>query len=113
MDTGTGATQSNRGHDTRVKLHVHFQTGDIKVDEIVQGATSEQIVSQMQARVAQEAGFLIGAVVKRMTPLQFAQESIRRYNTAAKDSAPIPQSCDEFLKLGVEKNFATVLPEGG
>jgi hypothetical protein len=96
-----------------VKLHVHFQTGEIKVDEIVEGATSEQIVGKMQARVAQEAGFLVGQVVKRMTPLQFAQEAIRRYNAATKDNAPIPQSCDEFLKTGVEKKFATVLPEGG
>ena len=93
-----------------MRLHVHFQTGDIKVDEIVEGDTAEAITAKMQARVAQEAGFLIGTVLKRMTPLAFAQEAIRRYNTATKDSAPIPQTCEEFLKTGVSKGFATLIP---
>jgi len=94
-----------------VKLHVHFQTGDVKVDEVISGDTAEAIVALMQRRVAQEAGFLVGAVVKRMTPLQFAQEAIRRYNAATKENAPIPQTCDQFLQLGIAKKFATPLPE--
>lgn len=75
------------------------------------GETAEAVVAGMQRRVAQEAGFLVGAVVKRMTPLQFAQEAIRRYNAAAKDNAPIPQTCEQFLQLGIEKKFATPLPD--
>ncbi len=93
-----------------MKLHVHFQTGDIRVNEVVEGDTAEEITTKMQERVAQEAGFLIGAVIKRMSPLQFAQEATRRYNAAAKDSAPLPASCEEFLKLGVAKGFASTLP---
>ena len=93
-----------------MRLHVHFQAGDIRVDEVVEGATAEALTAKMQERVAQEAGFLIGTVIKRMTPLQFAQEATRRYNAAAKDSAPLPASCEEFLKLGVAKGFASTLP---
>ena len=93
-----------------MRLHVHFQTGDIRVDEIVEGDTAEAITARMQERVAQEAGFLIGAVIQRMTPLQFAQEATRRYNAATKDSAPLPTSCEDFLKLGVTKGFASTLP---
>ncbi|MBC8143867.1 MAG: hypothetical protein H7Y38_20740 [Armatimonadetes bacterium] len=93
-----------------MRLHIHFQAGAIRVDEIVEGDTAEAITGKMQARVAQEAGMLIGAVIKRMTPLQFAQEATRRYNAAAKDSAALPQSCEDFLKMGVVKGFASTLP---
>ncbi len=93
-----------------MRLHIHFQAGAIRVDEVVEGDTAEAITVRMQERVAQEAGMLIGAVIKRMTPLQFAQEATRRYNTAAKDAAALPQSCEDFLKMGVAKGFASTLP---
>ena len=89
-----------------MKLHVHFESGGMKVNEVVSGTTAEEVVSAMQQRVAKEAGFLVGTVVKRMTPLQFAQEATRRYNTAMKDTVPLPQTCQEFIDNGVQKGFA-------
>jgi hypothetical protein len=53
-------------------------------------------------------GFLVGGFVKRMTPLDFAREATRRYNTAAKDNAPPPGTCAEFLQMAVAKGFATI-----
>ncbi len=96
-----------------MKLHVKFDTKEFRVDEVVEGATSEAVVAAMQKRVAGELGFLAGAFVRSMTPLAFAQEATRRYNTAMKQNAPMPQSCDEFVRYGVEKGFATVLDDGG
>jgi hypothetical protein len=94
-----------------VKLQVKFQIGDVKVDEIVEGDTAEAIVTTMQKRVAAKANFLVATVIKGMTPLQFAQEAMRRYNTSAKDNAPIPATCDEFIQNGIARQFATVLEE--
>lgn len=96
-----------------MKLHVQFDTKEFRVDEVVEGATAEAVVAAMQKRVAGELGFLAGAFVRSMTPLAFAQEATRRYNTAMKENAPTPQSCDEFVRYGVEKGFATVLDDGG
>jgi len=93
-----------------MRLHIHFQTGDIRVDEIVEGDTAEIVTAKMQARVAQEVGFPIGIMLKKISPLQFAQEAIRKYNSTTSATTPIPQSCDEFLKIGIEKGFATALP---
>ena len=90
---------------------MHFETGDLSVNEIVEGATAEAVVAAMQKRVAQEAGFVVGAVVRAMTPLKFAQEATRRYNAAMKDTAPIPASCEQFIQTGIEKNFATLLED--
>lgn len=94
-----------------MKLHVHFQSGALQVDEVISGDTAEALVAAMQKRVAQEAGFLVGTAVRAMSPLKFAQEATRRYNATAKDDAPIPNSCDEFIQTGIAKNFATPLDE--
>ena len=96
-----------------VKLHLHFETGGIKVDEVITGATADDVVAAMQKRVAQELGFLKGAVVRAMSPLAFAQEVTRRYNAASGDAAPVPQTCEQFLRFGAQKRFATFLDEDG
>ena len=94
-----------------MRLHVHFSVGDMKIDEVVEGATSEAIVAKMQARAAESANFLVGAFIRRMTPLQFAQEAARRYNSATGENNPIPATCDEFITLGKAKNLATPLDD--
>jgi hypothetical protein len=105
----SGSRRERQEPAQSVKLHVHFQTGELRVNEVVEGENAEQVVAAMQERAAKQAGFLIGAVIRRMTPLQFAQEATRRYNAAMKDNAPLPQTCDEFVRLGVEKNFASLV----
>nr|CAA9261334.1 hypothetical protein AVDCRST_MAG63-2439 [uncultured Armatimonadetes bacterium] len=96
-----------------MKLHVHFEAGGMKVDEVVAGQSAEEVVASMQKRVAAELGFLKGAFVRAMTPLAFAQEVTRRYNSAMKESAPIPQTCEQFIDYGIDKNFATLVEDGG
>lgn len=95
-----------------MRVHVKVEKGDIQVDETVSGADAEAVVAEMQQRAAQRAGFLIGAVIRSMPPLKFAQEVTRRYNATMNDNAPIPESCDQFLRTGVDRGFATVLEEG-
>jgi hypothetical protein len=94
-----------------LKLRVKVEQGNFKVDEIVEGDTAEALVAQVQERAAKEAGFLIGAVVRRMTPLQFAQEVTKRYNAATNDGAPLPATCAEFVNMAVAKGFATPVEE--
>ena len=100
-------------YNNRVKLHVQFEAGDIKVNEVVAGSTAEAVVAAMQQRVAKELGFLKGTVVRAMSPLSFAQEATRRYNSALKANAPIPATCQEFLDYGVRSGFATWVEKGG
>lgn len=94
-----------------MRLHVKVPIGDRQVDEIVSGADAEAVVAAMQQRAAQEAGFLIGAAIRAMSPLKFAQEATRRYNAASKDNAPIPASCEQFIQTGVDRGFATILDD--
>ena len=92
-----------------MRLHVHFSVGELKIDEVVEAATAEAAVAQMQKRAAESANFLVGAFIRRMTPLQFAQEAARRYNAATGENNPIPATCDEFITLGAAKNIVTLL----
>ena len=96
-----------------MKLHVHFDTPELRVDEVVEGQNAEAVVAAMQSRVAKELGFIKGAVVRSMSPLAFAQQATRMYNSAMKTSAPIPATCEEFLNYGVEQKFASWVDEGG
>ena len=96
-----------------MKLHVHFDTPELRVDEVVEGPNAETVVAAMQSRVAKELGFIKGAVVRSMSPLAFAQQATRMYNNAMKTNAPIPATCEEFLNYGVEQKFSSWVEEGG
>lgn len=94
-----------------MKVHVHLTVGEVKVDQVVTGETAEEIVASVRDQTARQAGFLIGAVIRRMTPLEFAREATRRYNTATKSDAPLPDSCEAFIRMAQEKGLATVEEE--
>jgi hypothetical protein len=94
-----------------VKLRVQVATDKLTVDETVEGSTAEAVVAAIQQRAADKANFLVGAVIRRMSPLEFAREVTKRYNDAMKDAAPIPASCDEFVQMAVAKGFATPIAE--
>lgn len=92
-----------------MKLHVHLKTGEVTVDEIIEGENAEAVVKVIQQRVAQKASFLVAAFVKQMTPLAFAQEATRRFNNSTKENVPLPATCEDFLQMGIEKKFATLV----
>ena len=91
-----------------MNVHIHLAIGETKIDQEAAGETAEDVVANVRDRVAAEMGFLVGGFIKRMTPLDFAREATRRYNTAAKDDAPPPATCEEFLQMAVTKGFATI-----
>ena len=94
-----------------MNVHIHLAVGEVKIDDVVTGETADDIVATVRDRTAAKAGFLVGAMVRRMTPLDFAREATRRYNAAANQTDPLPESCDEFLTQAVAKGLATIESE--
>jgi hypothetical protein len=92
-----------------VKVRVQYQAQQICVDELFSGKNAEEIVRQMQSKVASKVNFVMRLAVNALSPLQFSQEAIRRYNDATKKNLPIPQTCEEFLKLGQNEGIVTIL----
>jgi hypothetical protein len=85
---------------------------DRKIDETVTGVDAGNILAEAKARVEQELGWK-GLFLKLMSPLGFAQEAIRRYNEHEHTSYAVPQSAEEFLKLGADLGYLTTLPDDG
>jgi len=92
-----------------MKVRVIVNSPDMKVDEVFTGENPEAVVSAMKKAVAARLSFLMRPFVNAMSPLQFSQEVVRRYNDANKKSLPPPQSCDEFLKMGEKEGTAVIL----
>jgi hypothetical protein len=92
-----------------MRVRVQFQAEQIRVDEYFSGNSAEEIVRQMQGKVASKVNFVMRLAVNALSPLQFSQEAIRRYNNATGKTLPIPQTCEEFLKLGQKEGIVTIL----
>jgi hypothetical protein len=59
-------------------------------------------------RVAQELG-VFGFIVRAMSPIAFAQETVKRYNLKYGKSHPLPNTADDFLDFGRQTGYVTVL----
>lgn len=91
-----------------MKVHVNVTMEGVSVNEMFEGATAEEIVGKMKARVARELNFAMKMVVNSMSNLMFAQEVVRRYNDFKRLTLPLPNSCEEFLSLAQQQGLATL-----
>jgi hypothetical protein len=82
-----------------MKVRVKLSIEDCHIDETIEAANLEAFMSTVRDRVAKEMGWK-GLLLKVLTPLQFAQESVKRYNEAYAKNQPLPQSLEEFLEFG-------------
>ncbi len=91
-----------------MKVHVKISLEGISVNEPFEGATADEVVGKMKARVAKELNFAMKLAVNAMSSQMFAQEVVKEYNKFKKLSLPIPSNCQAFLDLAVEQGFATL-----
>lgn len=94
-----------------MKVRVTMDVADRHVDETLTGTSAEDVLSQAKDRVAKELGWK-GFFLKAMSTLTFAQEAVRRYNHAYNTQYAIPQTADEFLHLGQDLGYITILDKG-
>ena len=80
------------------------------VDEILTGSDADDILSQAKARVTQELGWK-GLFLSGKTPLGFAQMAVQLYNSSHHTTYASPQTADEFLHLGQDLGYVTLLPD--
>ena len=93
-----------------MKVRVTMEVAGRSVDETVTGADADDVLTQAKARVAKELGWK-GLFLHAMPTLTFAHEAVRRYNGAYDTHYDLPQSAGEFLKLGQDLGYFTILPE--
>jgi len=92
-----------------MKMHVKMEVAGRQIDEIVAGADAEHILGQIKARVTRELGWK-GMFLHSLTPLAFAQMAVQRYNAAYQATLPVPATADDFVALGQQIGYVTLLP---
>lgn len=98
----TVITDENRN----IRLHFHVQHTLVKFSEIVSGRNAEEVVSNLKVLAVNQLKFPIKLHIMRMTPLEFAQEIVNRYNLAEHKNLPQPRTCLEFLNQAVAIGYA-------
>lgn len=93
-----------------MKVHVNMEIAGRHVDETVIGTDADEILGQAKARVAKELGWK-GLFLHAMPTLTFAQEAVRRYNSAFDTHYDLPHSVNDFFRWGQDLGYITVLPE--
>jgi hypothetical protein len=93
-----------------MKVRVILTVADRSVDETLVGADADSILAQAKERVERELGWK-GFFLKAISPLMFAQEAVRRYNGAYNCRYQIPQSAEEFFRLGQDLGIIQILPD--
>jgi hypothetical protein len=89
-------------------VRVTMDVAGRQIDETLTGKDADDVLAQAKARVAKELG-LKGLFLHAISPLTFAQEAVRRYNGAYGTQYALPQSSDEFLRLGQDLGYVTII----
>jgi hypothetical protein len=93
-----------------MKVRVTMNIAGQQIDETLTGADAEDVLAQAKARVAKELGWK-GLFLNAMTPLSFAQKAVGLYNSANHTTYALPQTAEEFLRLGQDLDYIQILPE--
>lgn len=93
-----------------MKVRVTMTVAGRAIDETLSGPDADNVLTQAKARVTKELGWK-GLFLNALSPLGFAQKAVELYNSAHKTTYALPQSADEFFRLGQDLGYITVLPE--
>jgi hypothetical protein len=92
-----------------MKLYVRFDIAGLSVDDVIEGENAQEITGKAKDVVATKLGTFMGALVRSMSDLQFAQEVVRRYNAAHGSSCSLPTTVEEFVMWAIAEKLATVV----
>ncbi len=92
--------------NVRVQLSVEGR----EVDEQVSGDTPDDILILAKNKVQSAMGWK-GMVVAAMSPISFARTAVKLYNERHNTSYALPDSAKDFIDLGVDLGYVTILPD--
>ena len=84
--------------------------GTYPIDDIVVGKDATDVLTIARDRAAKELGWK-GLFLKTMSPITLGQEAVKRFNASMGTNHPIPQTAQQFLDLGKELGYITILSD--
>ena len=91
-----------------MKARVVLDVADKHIDQILDGPNADDIINQAKLLVAKDLGWK-GLVIQAMAPLAFAQKAVSMYNDSNHTKFDLPQNAEEFLRLGKDLGYVTVI----
>lgn len=92
-----------------MKVRVTMDIAGRHIDELLTGGSADDVLAQAKAHVARELGWR-GLFLNAMSPLGFAHKAVELYNGAHQTRYALPKTADEFLRLGQDLGYITLLP---
>jgi hypothetical protein len=83
-----------------MKIRVKFSISDRNVDEVVSAPDSDSLLAFAKERVTKELGWK-GMFLRPLSPLQFAQLVVSKYNENFGTDFATPTNGDDFIKFGL------------
>jgi len=91
-----------------LRVHFHIKHPAVQFDAVITGSDADDVVAKLKDRIVGELKFPVKLYAMRLTPIEFAQEIVSKYNQEEHQTLPRPNSCREFLHLVQAIGYATV-----
>jgi hypothetical protein len=92
-----------------MKVRVQVNVANINVDEVVEGASDAEVVSQLRRKLEARAGFLQRLVIKALPDPALWAKVVEHHNEHHGTQEPAPNSAAEFLAFGERAGYITRL----
>ena len=83
---------------------------DRNIDEEFSGSSAGELLLNVKYRVQRVLGWK-GLVIATMTPMEFARTAVQLFNEQNSTSYTLPNCAEEFVRLGVDLGYVTVLQD--
>lgn len=90
-----------------MKIRVTINEGPLHIDEVIEGASEDDLFHKFREGAASRAPFLVKMAMKSMSDQAIRQKVVESYNHKFKASEPVPSTAKEFIAFGERVGFVT------
>jgi hypothetical protein len=88
-----------------MKIRVTINEGPIKLDEVFEGSSDEELFRKFKDGAAARAPFVIKMAMKGMSDKALCQQVVESYNHKFGTKEPVPSCAQEFIAFGERAGF--------
>ena len=90
-----------------MKIRVTINEGPIQVDEVLEGASEDELFGKFRQGATARAPFLLKMAMKTMSDDALRQKVVESYNHKFRATEPLASTATEFIAFGERAGFIT------
>lgn len=90
-----------------MKIRIVINEGPIRVDEVIEGNSEDDLFRKVRAGATARAPFLLKLALKSMSDSAIRQKVVEGYNQKFHANEPIPTTAKGFIAFGERAGFVT------